>query len=93
MVSRELEDGEMMSWAGYFASQAIGRYITPSITGLFPLFEEKAATFPMMKHGLMVICAAIKKTLRAYSSSKQINHFLQSLSKFNGKIPSTMKTM
>ena len=64
MVSRELEDGEMMNWAGYFASQAIGRYITPSITGLFPLIEEKAAPFPMMKHGLMFICAAIKNSLK-----------------------------
>ena len=33
----------------------------PSVTGMLPIFEEKANTYPMMAHGLKVICEAVEK--------------------------------
>ena len=56
-----LPEGEAISWAGYFSKMEVSVSIEPSIFGFLPLFEEKAASWAMQKHGLKVICSAIEK--------------------------------
>ena len=52
----------MVGWAGYFASKILAfTPINPPITGFFPIFDEKAASFPVLKHVLKVLSAATEK--------------------------------
>ena len=61
MVFEDLQEEDRVSWAGYFAKNGVGTTIRPSVTGFFPIFEEKSASFPMLKHALKVVSEAIEK--------------------------------
>ena len=61
LLKQNLSENDQISYAGYFSAVSSLPNINPSVTGLFPLFEEKAATMPMMTHGLAMICKAIEK--------------------------------
>ncbi|KAK3716735.1 hypothetical protein QZH41_006309 [Actinostola sp. cb2023] len=54
-LDTELTKGSYVSWAGYHASLIeSSRRPLPCLSGILPLFDEKAATVSMMKHGLDV---------------------------------------
>ena len=57
----ELEKNQAISWAGYMANQNDVPQVKPAVTGYFPIFEEKAATFPMLQHGMKVVSTAVEK--------------------------------
>lgn len=44
-----------MSWSGYLATKSNSVSPKPCLTGILPLFDEKAATVSMMKHGFDII--------------------------------------
>ena len=44
-----------VSWSAYFADAQETVKRPPAISALFPMFREKAATVPMIKHGMDVI--------------------------------------
>ena len=60
LLPKESLENEFISWAGYMASNTVE---SPPVTtsGLLPLFHEKGANFGMLKHGIVVIMAAVEK--------------------------------
>ena len=61
LMLKDLQPGDMMSWSGYNSKLAEVPPMKPSVTGMLPIFEEKASSYPMMAHGLKVICEAVQK--------------------------------
>ena len=61
MMHRNLGEDDMMSWAAYFAKSAVTPLYKPSLTGVFPLLDEKAASFPVMQHCMQVIKDTVEK--------------------------------
>ena len=61
LMLKDLQPGDMMSWSGYNSKLAEVPPMKPSVTGMMPIFEEKASSYPMMAHGLKVICEAVQK--------------------------------
>ena len=57
----ELEDNSALSWAAFMANQNELPATKPAITGYFPIFEEKAASFPMLQHGMKVVSTMVEK--------------------------------
>ena len=57
----ELEDNCPISWAGYMAKQNEVPPTKPAITGLLPIFEDKAASFPMLQHGMNIVSKLTEK--------------------------------
>jgi hypothetical protein len=56
-LDKDLVKGNYISWAGYHASVMDSMGATsplPCLSGLLPLFSEKAATVSMIKHGMEV---------------------------------------
>ena len=56
-----IAETDMISWAGYFSENDLSPLVEPSLTGILPLFEEKSASLPMLKHGLKVITSTVQK--------------------------------
>ena len=52
LMLKDLQPGDMMSWSGYNSKLAEVLPMKPSVTGMLPIFEEKASSYPMMAHGL-----------------------------------------
>lgn len=55
LLEKELANNDFMSWAGYHASLVEHVKKEPAISGLLPLFYEKAASISMVKHGMDVL--------------------------------------
>jgi hypothetical protein len=56
LLDKDLQKDDYISWAAYHASliQSRNEHL-PVISGLLPLFQEKAATISMVKHGMNVV--------------------------------------
>lgn len=54
-LHEELTKGTYLSWAAYHASVTVVSNPLPCLGSLLPLFDEKAATVAMMKHGMLVM--------------------------------------
>ena len=52
MQKDELQKSDSISWAAYFASRQPETTDPAALISLLPLFNEKAATFAMIKHGM-----------------------------------------
>ena len=52
MQKDELQNSDSISWAAYFASRQPETTDPAALISLLPLFNEKAATFAMVKHGM-----------------------------------------
>ena len=56
MEKEELDKDDILSWSAYHASlQNISSEVQPALTQLLPIFQEKAATAAMIKHGMDVL--------------------------------------
>ena len=51
-VTKDLSDDHYITWSGYHASLRYNHLSVPSLSGLMSLFQEKAASVSMIKHGL-----------------------------------------
>ena len=58
-----MNENDKISWEAYFSEKQTSTeaLVLPAEMAIFPLFQEKATSLPMVKHGLKVICAAVKK--------------------------------
>ena len=61
LAQPSVAETDQISWAGYFSQNATSSLVKPAEMGILPLFEEKAASIPMLKHGLKIIFSAIDK--------------------------------
>ena len=61
MLSLPFSEHHKIGWAGYYEQKVEGTEIKPCVTGLVPMFDEKAASAAMMKHGMSVIASTIEK--------------------------------
>lgn len=55
MDSGECQDDTTMSWSAFHAARQPAQSTTSAITALLPLFDEKADTPAMIKHGMEII--------------------------------------
>lgn len=53
-LDNELDEGKYISWSAYHASVTNNANTLPCLSALLPLFDEKAATASMIKHGMNV---------------------------------------
>ena len=60
-MNASLGETDQISWAGYFSQNDSSTLVEPALMAMLPLFQEKAASIPMLKHGFKVIMAAVKK--------------------------------
>ena len=75
-------DGDVITWAGYNSLLANDVSVKPpAVTGVYPLFPDKAASASSMKH-------AMELPIRARPvSSVQTSHCMRSSSLSNGNFP------
>ena len=56
MEKEEIVEKDIIAWSAYHASQENpSDSVQPALTQLLPLFNEKAATAAMIKHGMGVL--------------------------------------
>lgn len=56
LLETNLVKGNYVSWSAYHASLVDSSKESPAISSLLPMFNEKAASVSMVKHGMDVLC-------------------------------------
>ena len=61
MMKTSLDENDHISFAGYFSEKEQTHVAESAITCMLPLYEDKAASAPMVTQGLKVIMQATEK--------------------------------